>query len=278
MANSRPAFATLNPMALSVLMVLSALNTPPMPTKRFTFSRVTKRREAPFKSGEVAVSVITPSPSTSTSTLRFTMVKLPEASTNPKTSSWAEPDTFKTDPCVPSKSNVITSSGSGPVFTSRGLARKSTNDVLASGPLPVSSVPPPWLMATFRSWSDMVSPSIPTNSARPTLALRAVQVRRSVGSGGGVLGSSCTGLGTFIRARAKFTSIRDRPRDASFSSSDSFASIMPLASTSSPSMIPLWLRSRQYGPLTPTKASTPPMPTVRTSTSTSKVRDWVAGS
>ena len=133
-------------------------------------------------------------------------------------------------PAAPSKSSVTKSPGFGPVATSIGAAPKSTTVVLAA-PL---SVPPPELTSTCSPVAPIVRPSIPTKCTLPTLAVRAVQVRRSVG----------------VKPAAGALALRSaRPNSTPVSSS-------PIA----PSL--------PAGPLTPAKAFTPVAPTVRRSTCT----------
>ena len=90
---------------------------------------------------------------------------------------------------------------SPPTFTGRGSAVKSATVVLGWP----SSVPPPLLMATPKSFTLIVRSSIPTNSASSTEALSAVHDRRSVW----VAGSA--GAFGFISARARLTPLRESP-------------------------------------------------------------------
>ena len=128
---------------------------------------------------------------------------------------------------MPSKSRSIELPP--PVFTVRAAPVKSITRSLGR----VLLVPPPWLIATARLVTSTVNPSTPMIEALPTVAFKAVKLRRSVGTAGR------SGAFALARARAKSTSSRLNP--------------------SAPGSL--------AGPLTPAKALRSDAPTVKSSTS-----------
>ena len=137
------------------------------------------------------------------------------------------PEALSKEPSAPSKSIMV--DVPVPVIIVCLLRPlKLTTVVLAT----LLFLPAALFMATDRSLTSRVSPSIPTKDALPTDAFRAVQVLRSVfwaGAGGAFF---------FRRTKAKSTSVNDRPIAE------------PLSA----------------GPFTPAKAVTPDAPRVKRST------------
>ena len=136
------------------------------------------------------------------------------------------PEALSSEPSDPSKS--ISMELPPPVFTVMTVVLKSATVILATP----AFVPLPWLIPTVKSVTDRVRPSMPMKLAPPTSAFRDIQDLRSVDPG------TAADFG-FMRAKAKLTSVNDRPSAPLFDA----------------------------GPLTPAKASTSEAPIVRRLTS-----------
>ena len=126
-ARSRFAFSILNPIAPSeTIASLFVLNAPPTPTNRFTFSSFISIMDASIKSGDVragATGPMTPSPSTSTSTVRLTMVNVPWARTKPEISSATVPDAFNSKSDVSFPFGSVLNPGRSPVLLANALVQ-----------------------------------------------------------------------------------------------------------------------------------------------------------
>ena len=212
-ARSRSAFSILKPIALLVTNVLSASNAPPTPTNKLTSSSLISIIDASLRSldsalvrGSIAVGSIKPLPFTSTSTVRFTIVKLPRARTKPDISRATVPEAFSSSPKLPSKS--ISMELPPPVLTVCLLPpSKSITVALAT----LLLVPPALLMETVRFTASIITLSMPINPALPTVAFSAIHVLRSV--------AVVVPVGVLFcnRISAKSTSSSDKPIAVSLS-------------------------------------------------------------